>query len=157
MLADEVPAGDALFVFVGRDRKRSHAGIGIKNVVAREVSTGESKIRLRKQIVDFPGFAPDLIRVAFKANVGSTNQIEFVPWNDKNGSPVAASLHVDRVRRRSGKCRDDDVTALSSANQLRTLDWNSLKDPIDPRSGSINHHRRLNKPVPAIFTNKLNS
>src|SRR5262249_2631334 len=116
MLADEVPAGDALFVFVTRDRKRSHAGISVENAVAGEAGTGESGGGFRKQRSGFPRVAPDLIRIAFKANVSGTNQVEFVPRNNKDGTAVAAGLHVNRVRRRAGKGRDNDVTALCSAN-----------------------------------------
>jgi hypothetical protein len=47
VLANEVPARDALFVFVTRDRKRSYTRISIENVVAREMSARQSKIGFR--------------------------------------------------------------------------------------------------------------
>ena len=97
MFADEVPPRDVLFIFFARNRKRTHAGIGLENAVAREPGARQSQIRLGKQIVDFPKFAPDLIRVTFKANVGGSNQIEFIPRNDKDGPTITARLQINSI------------------------------------------------------------
>src|SRR5689334_6335110 len=157
MFADEVTPSDALFVFVISGRKRPHAGVSVENAVAREVRIRQSEIRFGKQVLDFPRFAADLIRVTFKANVGSTNQIDFVPRNNEDRPSIAAGLDVDRVRRRAGKWRDDEMTALRSANQLRTPDRNFLEYEVDPRSGRIDNHSRFRKLLPPIFGNKLNA
>src|ERR1044072_6578077 len=105
MFADEVASGAALV------RKWPHAGISLENAVAREFCAGQSEISLGKQIVDFPIFAPDLIRIAFKANVGGSYQVKLVPRTDEDWSAIAACLHVDRIRRRASKHRHHDVTA----------------------------------------------
>ena len=98
MFADEVSPRNTLFVFVRRNRQWPHTGIGVENAIARKAGARQSKIGLSEQVVDFPGFAPDLIRVTFKANVRRSNQIKLVPRNDKDGPPVAACLQVDRIR-----------------------------------------------------------
>src|ERR1044072_3025603 len=110
MFADEVASGAALV------RKWPHAGISLENAVAREFCAGQSEISLGKQIVDFPIFAPDLIRVAFKANVGGSNQVKLVPRNDEDRPTIAARLEVDRIRRRAWKWRHNEVTALRPTN-----------------------------------------
>ena len=78
MFADEVSPRNILFRFVVRDGQRSHAGISVENVIGGEAGIRESKISLTEQIVDFPLFAADLIRVTFKANVRRSNQIKLV-------------------------------------------------------------------------------
>src|SRR6185369_2576107 len=101
--------------------------ISLENAVACEFRPRQSEISLGKQIVDFPIFAPNLIRVAFKGNVGGSYQVKLVPGNDEDRPSVAARLEINRIRRRIRKRRHDDVTALRSTNQLRTFDWCMLE------------------------------
>src|SRR6185369_13281107 len=54
MFADEVAARNTLLVFVESYRKRPHAGVSLKNAVAREIGSRHSQVSLGKQIVDFP-------------------------------------------------------------------------------------------------------
>src|ERR1044072_7625861 len=140
MFADEVPAR-AAFV-----RKRPHAGISLENVVSCEFRHRQSEISLGKQIVDFPIFAPDVIRVAFKGNVGGSNQVTLVPRNDEDRPPIAARLEIDRIRRRAWKYGHNNMTPFCSANQSRTVNWREHQ--IDLRSSSIDYHVCLNQLTP---------
>src|SRR6185369_5423135 len=115
------------------------------------------KISLRKQIFDFPRFAPDLIRITFKANVCCSNQVKLVPRNDEDRSPIAACLQVDRIRRRARKRRHDDVASLRSSNQFGAFDRRSLEHEIDPRSGSIDDNSGLNKSCLTVFGNEFDA
>src|SRR6185436_15602807 len=100
----------------------------------------QSELRLSEQVVDFPRFAPDLIRITVKPNVRCSNEVKLVPRNDEDRPPIAAGLQVDGIRRRARKWSHDEVTAFCSANQLRTLDGRSLDHEVDPWPGSIDHY-----------------
>src|ERR1041384_7677562 len=112
---------------------------------------------LDKQVLNFPKFAANLIRVIFKANVGSTYEKVSVPGDDEKWPPITLRFEIDCVLWRAGKNRHNDVTSLRPADQSRTVKRRSLEHPIHPRSSRIYNDVRTRKVTLPTFINELDS
>src|SRR5215207_9115428 len=98
-----MPARDVSLVLLVGPGKWSHTRVRKEYVFAFNSRFRKSKVCLGEQVIDFPGFTTNLIRVIFKANVGGTNQVVSVPWNDEKRPAIALRFKIDRAFRSSRK------------------------------------------------------
>ena len=111
--------------------------IGIMNVIALEFCRREHTIGFGKQVAYLFSAGARCRRIALVADIGRSNQVLPVPWNDKKGSFVLCRFDVKGAFRRAIECIDNDVAALRAAHEGFHFAVDRRQHTINPRSCRI--------------------